>query len=282
MYLALAIGTCLLGSWTLEPPSEEYLKAGPAVRAPLVSPLTITPQGTNITNPSREKPTSPFEGRRSGALSEGGDAARGRTAGAPQTPTDPTQRAAGAAGMGSMPSSPTDPTAAEGGALQPAAPTEGGASIEPMAPTGGSFRRPAASMSGGRGGNLGMSQPMTSPYGMGSAGRVAPTAPRKAFSDYRPSSGVSPWMNLFRRDSLGTVDNYTTLVRPQLDQQHMNRQVRGELRGLEQNSAMQNATMQQFEQSRALQGVATPQFYMNYGSYYPFQRQVPPNAYPSP
>jgi hypothetical protein len=92
----------------------------------------------------------------------------------------------------------------------------------------------------------------------------AATPADKAFSGYQAPSGVSPWMNLFRRDSLGTVDNYTTLVRPQLEQNYMNRQVGRDIRGLEQSSRTQMINMQQLRrENQTLQGVATPQFYMN-------------------
>jgi autotransporter-associated beta strand protein len=42
----------------------------------------------------------------------------------------------------------------------------------------------------------------------------------KPFSNYAASPAVSPWMNLYRNGTAnGTIDNYTTLVRPELAQQ---------------------------------------------------------------
>jgi hypothetical protein len=84
------------------------------------------------------------------------------------------------------------------------------------------------------------------------------------------TSGVSPYMNLFRNDTNGgTLDNYTTLVRPQLQQQRMNQQFGTDLFGLRRETGIQQLSLQQMQRtSRTLQGVATPQFYMNYGSYY--------------
>jgi len=109
---------------------------------------------------------------------------------------------------------------------------------------------------------------------IGGAGGLVPPTGDKAYSTYRPGSGVSPWMNLFRRDSLGTVDNYTSLVRPELDQRKTNQQVRGDISGLQRNTRMQGMSLQQInQQNRTLQGVGTPQFYMNYGNYYPNQGQ---------
>ena len=99
-----------------------------------------------------------------------------------------------------------------------------------------------------------------------------PPAP-KAFAEARPySSGVSPYMNLFRNDTNGgTIDNYSTYVRPALDQRSTNQQFNVDVYGLQRNQRIQNAVLQQMGRnySRAPQSVGTPQFYMNYGNYYP-------------
>ena len=97
-------------------------------------------------------------------------------------------------------------------------------------------------------------------------------APQKAFSNYQPPpSGVSPYMNLFRNDTNnGTIDNYTTLVRPALQQQSINQQFRGDIFGLERAGRIQGAALRQSNrQARLLQSVGTPQYYMNYSGYYP-------------
>ena len=79
-------------------------------------------------------------------------------------------------------------------------------------------------------------------------------------------------MNLFRNDTNGgTIDNYSTSVRPALDQRSMNQQFDMDLYGLQRNQRIQSAALQQLGRnySRAPQAVGTPQFYMNYGNYYP-------------
>ncbi len=96
----------------------------------------------------------------------------------------------------------------------------------------------------------------------------------KAFANFQPQSGVSPYMNLYRRDSLGTVDNYTTLVRPQLEQRYLNTQFNQDINNLQRTTQMQVMNAQQ-PQRQQLQGVSTPQFYMNYGKYYPGFEQLP-------
>jgi hypothetical protein len=97
--------------------------------------------------------------------------------------------------------------------------------------------------------------------------------PAKAFATARPfSSGVSPYMNLFRNDtSGGTIDNYSTYVRPALDQRSLNQQFNMDVYGLQRNAQIQSAALQQLgrNNSRAPQTIGTPQFYQNYGNYYP-------------
>ena len=91
----------------------------------------------------------------------------------------------------------------------------------------------------------------------------------KPFSGYQTPSGISPYMNIYRSGTNnGTIDNYTTLVKPQLDQRYLNQQYGRDIRGLQGDTRMQGQNLQQ--QSRQLQGVSTPQFYMNYGTYYSF------------
>lgn len=101
------------------------------------------------------------------------------------------------------------------------------------------------------------------------------TAPvTKAFADARPfaGGGASPYMNLFRNDtSGGTIDNYSTFVRPALDQRSMNQQFNVDLYGLQRNQRIQNAALRNIDRAynRTPQYIGTPQFYQNYGNYYP-------------
>ena len=78
-------------------------------------------------------------------------------------------------------------------------------------------------------------------------------------------------MNLFRNDTNGgTIDNYTTFVRPQLNQRSLNQQFNMDIYGLDRIQKIQNAALQQFGRnySPAPQYIGTPQFYQNYGNYY--------------
>lgn len=92
----------------------------------------------------------------------------------------------------------------------------------------------------------------------------------KPFSDYTPGSGLSPYLELFRLDTITGADNYNTLVRPLLNQQMMNRQVGSQIRGLQNTTRSQGAAIQNLgRENRFLKGISTPQYYMNFGDYYP-------------
>ncbi len=88
----------------------------------------------------------------------------------------------------------------------------------------------------------------------------------KPFSTYRAPSTLSPYLDLFRRDTSVSADNYNTLVRPQLEQQRTNQRMRSALHGLQGTSQTQGAAIQNIGRQT---GVAGPQRYMNYGGYYP-------------
>ncbi len=111
--------------------------------------------------------------------------------------------------------------------------------------------------------------PAAAVYGAASS----PTDVRdKPFSDYRPSSPISPYMNLYRFNPSG-IDNYNLFVRPALEQQSFNRQAGAELRTLRSATQFQGAAIQQLDQrghpwhGQGLQPSAAT--FMNYGQYYP-------------
>jgi hypothetical protein len=107
------------------------------------------------------------------------------------------------------------------------------------------------------------------------ATRNAASAPAqltpKAFSGVTPSSsGSSPYMNIFRGGSNnGTIDNYTTLVRPDLEQQRANQKFGADIHGLENSTHVQGLNIRQLNRdTQTLQGVNATQYFMNYGDYF--------------
>jgi hypothetical protein len=186
----------------------------------------------------------------------------------PMAPTDSLQpEEQGALGLLQPPT--RQPTSEDGARPAPAQADQGygagGVAVPlPRQPT---YRRPSSSHFGGGG-----LAPRSS-GGMQQFGSQLPGAPvEKAFSDYRSSSsgGYSPWMQLFRTDTnRGTIDNYSSYVRPALDQRNMNQQFNMDIYGLQRNSRIQNSAIQQLGRgnSRSLQGVGTPQYNTVPGGY---------------
>ncbi len=273
MHITIGIGVMLLGGWVLTSPvDQDNLRPvqpapQPAVAAPRpdagqsLSPYdtrTMDEQGYKRRMLEKERGMR-YKGRADQSPSRMQRRASGT--GMPTSPTKPTQGAAG------LPLSPTaDPTLMGGLGQGQGAMGQGGPQM-PVAPT--AQGRPSPSYSG-RGSSGAMQRPSsrsTSQPSFGGSSR----SNQKAFSTYNPfSSGVSPYMNLFRRDTdLGTVDNYTTLVRPALEQRAANQRFNMDIFGLERRARLQQHSIQRMEQTeRTLQGIGTPQYYMNYGGYY--------------
>ena len=93
----------------------------------------------------------------------------------------------------------------------------------------------------------------------------------KPFSGFDPGPTVSPYLNLFREDFDGTSDfNYTTLVRPMLQQQQFNQQVQRQ--ALELNRRLQSMAAQSDfnpEGSKSQYPTGHQTVFNYYGHYYP-------------
>jgi hypothetical protein len=293
--------TLILGGWVLNSPTEEVEK--PAAQQPFEATVPASPSdgamrgypagGTMPRMPmdsSRDRTTTQRGSERSYQGEErprgsrmldqkstgGGQTARQSTGtGAPNIiPNSPTDMSAPMDGQSGqlLPPTANDAESSPSGMMGRSSGGMGGMRT-PMAPT---YRRPATGSQSGyrptsRGSLLQPNQQVRRPVGIGGSMLAAPQAAmEKPFGAYRPTSSVSPYMNLFRHDtSGGTIDNYSTFVRPQLEQRNVNQQVGRDLRGLERNTRVQSTALQQMErESRGLQGVTTPQF-MNYGNFFP-------------
>lgn len=267
MHVAVAVGTMLLGSWVLGAPTDE--------EGVMPEELQLQTQGTNTRPPtpymSTPRPTRAdrLQGRKmAGAAGDKQD-------------QDAVQKQAisrAARLMQPIPVAPTDPnalqTTSEGastmGMSNRVASQGPGAYATPGAPlpptqrqsfSGGTDNRPLVR-------NI-LDQTRGSAFLSNSGGAMQDQVPAKAFAGFRPTSGVSPYMNLFRTQG-DLLDNYTSLVRPAIEQRFLNQQFNRDLRGLENNSRTQGVNLQQlYRSNQTLQGVETPQFYMNYQSYYP-------------
>jgi hypothetical protein len=61
----------------------------------------------------------------------------------------------------------------------------------------------------------------------------------------------------------GDIDTYNTLVRPELERVNSAQQMGTQIRGL------QRSVQTLGRQTQSLRGIVIPQYYMNYGNYYP-------------
>jgi hypothetical protein len=185
-------------------------------------------------------------------------------------PTAPTESAGG--GQGGQAYQYLPPTANQAAAESSAGYGRlGGMSHEPSAPT---RARPGTSQS-----YASMQEAQTQNRRMQAAKNATAAPPQTtttAFSgvNQSSSSGVSPYMNLFRTgNSNGTIDNYSTLVRPELDQRRANQKFGADIHGLENSTHVQSLNIQQLNRdAQMLQGVNATQYFMNYGDYYPGAR----------
>jgi hypothetical protein len=285
MNIVIGIGTMLLGGWVLNSPSDDQSKTAPPVSSASSAADAVLPPGAQGEDTSK---------RRSGdkRLQKGAQEGTGSQESQPRAPGSDVRPSSQGPMRWILPTPPTQPGRArfEGQYVMPTPPTGVGRDAEYMGPS--VYRNPTGSP---------MAQPMPeiptsrqaysprtvySPsyyeyseqmrYGAVSSAysnfRTA-AAPEKPFYQARPfSSGVSPYMGLFRNDTAGgTIDNYSTMVRPQLDQRAMNQQFNLDVYGLERNARLQQAAMRQMDRnnSRAPESVGTPQFYQNFGNYYP-------------
>jgi hypothetical protein len=86
----------------------------------------------------------------------------------------------------------------------------------------------------------------------------------KPFAGYTRARATSPYMELNRTDyGYNVIDPYNQYVRPQLERMSANQQLGREIRGL------QHSVQTLGRQTQSLRGVIIPQYYMNYGNYYP-------------
>jgi len=303
MNVAIGIGTLLLGGWVLNTPTEnltpDEMDRAPVLQVPLSQPAApdnaAPMRRPKNQNPERALPRDEVQQRlRNQKEPQAQKAADTRRRDEPGRAKPATQANVQKQPSWVLPPAPTDPLRANspGMPAMPLPPTVRESDLRPGPIPADPFGSPTSPNVP----DIPMSRQAYSPQSANSpssytnADRVRQSsemaehpvyAPReaatKAFSSARPfSSGVSPYMGIFRNDTAGgTIDNYSTYVRPALDQRSMNQQFNMDIYGLERNQKIQNAALQQMSRgnTRAPQSIGTPQFYMNYGNYYPNYQQ---------
>lgn len=115
-----------------------------------------------------------------------------------------------------------------------------------------------------------------SSFGAPVGGPIGGGPAAKPFQDANLGPTVSPYLQLFNSDGTNpnaAIDNYQTLVRPQLQQQRFNRQVQQQAQAL--NARVQQISAQSAYQpqgSEQIMGTGHTTFFGYYGRYYPSLR----------
>ncbi len=291
MNVAIGIWVLLAGGWAL-PSSDDPTDPSSIPRAGVYNATEPSDPGSHVRDalslPTREPQMSqpstrgvdrqPMPGyapapRRPSAF--GGSTMRGMM---PMSPTDASARR-----MMYFPSAPTDFGA--GGAM-PMPPTMAGGSYGGGGPRPGFGGPSAFGRSSGGFGNTGQASPMMRSYTrwrspryasnaaaqIGSFGSNAGAPAGKAFSDYRATPAVSPYMNIFNTGTAGgTISPYNSLVRPQLDQNQQNQQLNTGLGDLQNQIAPLTAPPQLQNSPNS----AIPQYNLPQGNNYTGNGQQP-------
>jgi len=272
MKIALILSTLLIGASTL------YAADNSALTMPPTSDLPLPPLQNNTTAPQNQTQTNKAEQERNAQRKQAQTSRTSGYSGRSQQQNAQNMRPV-------MPTAPTDSSAGSRvGQVYNFLPPTADAASAGTDPNGGYAGLPdrmnvPTSPTRARPGEAQSYTSMHSAEEQNrrlAASRNAASAPvqltPKAFSSVnsQPSAGSSPYMNLYRTgNNNGTIDNYTTLVRPQLDQQGTNQKFGADIHGLENSTHVQGLNIRQLNRdTQTLQGVNATQYFMNYGDYY--------------
>ena len=141
----------------------------------------------------------------------------------------------------------------------------------PLLPTGRAGVNRYPTPLGSRGGGSSFTSQAATGAMSGSRSSARAAVSPKPFSDYSPRSPVSPYMDLFRTNTqLDGIDNYNTLVRPQLQQRQMSRQTQLDLHSLRSRSGAQGTQLRELNRrTDTLQGTPGRNRFNSYFDYYP-------------
>lgn len=147
----------------------------------------------------------------------------------------------------------------------------GGTGSPALPPTGRAGVNSYPSHLGARGGGGSFTSQAAAGAMSGSRPSARSAVSSKPYSGYSRKSPVSPYMNLFRSNNLaGTIDNYSTLVRPLLQQQQVNRQTQWDLHSLRSKSGLQGTQLRDLNRrTDGLPDATQQNRYKNYLDYYP-------------
>lgn len=259
MNAMLVVWSVLVGGWVL--PEADPGAAAQPDRLTLPNFGMPQPSGGNVVVPDSDPGAAGGQSRepyyRPRSMGGSPQRAQPRTLMMPSAPTDRT-----ALNAGGIPLAPTASPLGDGGS----APAGTGGLATPRYGAGTTGRAPTDLHSAPTNWNP---QPLRTPASMGGGFNVpsgfnAPSGFKKPHTGFQQSSPVSPYMEIYRRGNAGMVDNYTSLVRPMLDQQAQNRQFQSDI-GNVQDALRQPARQVSPQGQDAGQGG----YFIDYRGYYP-------------
>jgi hypothetical protein len=262
MNVAIGIGTLLLGGWVMpdsgspqpDLPTQRFEQPSPGGRPemPKTRPSSGSPSGTRSTR-------------------QGGD----EEPSIPLSPTDPSPDSSWPNPTQTKPGGPS--TGGYGTRSSPG----GNQGMNSPRPQRTQSTRPARSYGSSSAAGrpvfrpnvdlIGMQQAPTPHPETGPKPQASGTRMSKPFEGYKAPSGVSPYMNLFRFDPVGGVqNNYNMYVQPQLEQNRANQVLGGQIRGLQSGARLQTSALQRLgKKTDNLGGTMAPEYFQNLGNYYP-------------
>lgn len=272
MNIALILSTLIIGASTNMPGDSSHLLspqfAPPTSDLPLppIQDKTTAPQ-TKTKSRSALRDAQNRNTQRTQSKSSQSSSGRGQQQNAqdnpPMMPMAPTDSSAGQQVGQSYQWLPPTANAGSGGGAS------GGLNGPSGVPSSPTRARPGEAQSYTSGRNL--EQQNRRMQAARNAAATSPAMTPKPFTGTaQQSSGVSPYMNLFRTGNAnGAIDNYSTLVRPELEQRRANQEFGSDIHGLENSNRVQGLNIRQLNrETQGLQGVNATQYFMNYGDYY--------------
>lgn len=275
MSFVVGIGVLLLGGVALSGPEntgDDFgfgLPSNEGVISPERAVPKLRPEGPRARGSAG--PTDPNAAYRYGTTQRRGGEELQREQTMPVAPTDPS--------LGDPDSPLAAPTQSSAGTMPGFGPRRVGpsASGRPAAPHVSPWSSQRAGQQQGRGPSIAAirSQQIADQL---QADRMAPSTGvaasparvSKPYANYTPPPAVSPYFNLYRTDNqAGTINNYYTFVKPQVDQRQANLSFGGEIRGIQSNQRLQNTAVQRLGKLNQVQGTNAPEFFQNSGAYFP-------------
>ena len=267
MNIAVALGTLMLTGWVLPTPTQPVDQpvvpfGGQAGELPLPG---VQAQPSRARGMGSTEMAAPYRSQLYRQSRGQQDTYR-----EPYVPTMPTDPSLGGADSPWAPPTESDASTVPGFGARPSlGPRQSAGGYYRRAPTGGAYRgrAPQRTTPSRSASELAAAQLQAARLEAATRSNSALQS-TKPFAGYSPPPGVSPYLNLFRRDY--GIDPYYTYVRPQLEAQQASQIIGGQIRGLQSATRLQSAVLQRLgKRPETMGGTMVPEFFMNHQQFYP-------------